>query len=171
MVTTHGCATFIVDEFANLPRVPSILRSLRLYRGLGVSYWFFAQGRNSLTSQWSKEQVKDIEDQVGIITMKSVWEPDLLKDIELWSGTKTILQGGVSHNGGVIQTANANLSETKRPVLQAGDVIALGPTRQVIRVASMPHLLISDAVSYFTVDPWRTQVRDVRELHKGLADG
>lgn len=163
--------TFIVDEFANLPRVPSILRSLRLYRGLGVSYWFFAQGRNSLTSQWSKEQVKDIEDQVGIITMKSVWEPDLLKDIELWSGTKTILQGGVSHNGGVIQTANANLSETKRPVLQAGDVIALGPTRQVIRVASMPHLLISDAVPYFTVDPWRTQVRDVRDLHKGLGDG
>ncbi len=146
--------TFIVDEFANLPRVPSILRSLRLYRGLGVSYWFFAQGRNSLTSQWSKEQVKDIEDQVGIITMKSVWEPDLLKDIELWSGTKTILQGGVSHNGGVIQTANANLSETKRPVLQAGDVIALGPTRQVIRVASMPHLLISDAV------PVRLAVKD-----------
>lgn len=32
-------------------------------------------------------------------------------------------------------------------------------------------LLISDAVPYFTVDPWRTQVRDVRELHKGLADG
>lgn len=140
--------TFIVDEFANLPRIPSILRSLRLYRGLGVSYWFFAQGRNSLASQWSKEQVKDIEDQVGIIiTMKSVWEPDLLKDIEIWGGQKTILQGGVSHNGGVIQTANANLSETKRPVLQAGDVIGLGPTRQVIRVASMPYLLISDAVS------------------------
>lgn len=162
--------TFIVDEFANLPRVPSILRSLRLYRGLGVSYWFFAQGRNSLTSQWSKEQVKDIEDQVGIITMKSVWEPDLLKDIELWSGMKTILQGGVSHSGGVVQTANANQSENKRPVLQAGDVIALGPTRQVIRVASMPHLLISDAVPYFTVDPWRTQVRDVRNLHKGISE-
>ena len=162
--------TFIVDEFANLPRVPSILRSLRLYRGLGVSYWFFAQGRNSLTSQWSREQVKDIEDQVGILTMKSVWEPDLLKDIELWSGTKTILQGGVSHSGGVVQTANANLSENKRPVLQAGDVIALGPTRQVIRVASMPHLLISDAVPYFTVDPWRTQVRDVRDLHKGNSE-
>lgn len=162
--------TFVVDEFANLPRVPSILRSLRLYRGLGVSYWFFSQGRHALTSQWSKEQVKDIEDQVGIITMKSVWEPDLLKDIELWSGTKTILQGGVSHSGGVVQTANANQSENKRPVLQAGDVIALGPTRQVIRVASMPHLLVADAVPYFTVDPWRTQVRDVRDLHKGNSE-
>lgn len=162
--------TFIVDEFANLPRVPSILRALRLYRGLGISYWFFAQGRHALTSQWSKEQVKDIEDQVGIMTMKSVWEPDLLKDIELWSGTKTILQGGVNHAGGVIQTASANLSETKRPVLQAGDVTALGPTRQVIRVASMPHLLISDAVPYYTVDPWKDQVRDVRDLHQGNAE-
>ncbi len=161
--------SFIVDEFANLPRVPNILRALRLYRGLGISYWLFSQGRHALTSQWSREQVKDIEDQVGIITMKSVWEPDLLKDIELWSGMSTILQGGVSHAGGVVQTANANLSETKRPVLQAGDVIALGPTRQVIRVASMPHLLISDAVPYYTVDPWRTQVRDVRDLHRGIS--
>lgn len=162
--------TFIVDEFANLPRVPNILRALRLYRGLGISYWLFSQGRHALTSQWSKEQVKDIEDQVGIITMKSVWEPDLLKDIELWSGMSTILQGGVNHAGGVVQTASANLSETKRPVLQAGDVIALGPTRQVIRVASMPHLLISDAVPYHTVDPWRTQVRDVRDLHRGISE-
>ncbi|MBK9268085.1 MAG: type IV secretory system conjugative DNA transfer family protein [Sphingomonadales bacterium] len=162
--------TFIVDEFAEpaaRAQHPALAAALS---GLGVSYWFFAQGRNSLTSQWSKEQVKDIEDQVGIITMKSVWEPDLLKDIELWSGTKTILQGGVNHAGGVVQTASANLSETKRPVLQAGDVIALGPTRQVIRVASMPHLLISDAVPYFTVDPWRTQVRDVRDLHKGISE-
>ena len=161
--------TFIVDEFANLPRVPSILRSLRLYRGLGVSYWFFSQGRHALTSQWSREQVKDIEDQVGILTMKSVWEPDLLKDIELWSGTQTILQGGVSYAGGVVQTANANLSETKRPVLQAGDVIGLGPNRHVIRVASMPYLLIADAVPYYAVSPWRFQVRDVRDLHKGLS--
>jgi type IV secretion system protein VirD4 len=162
--------TFIVDEFANLPRVPSILRSLRLYRGLGVSYWFFSQGRHALTSQWTLEQVKDIEDQVGIITMKSVWEPDLLKDIELWSGTKTILQGGVSHAGGIVQTASSNMSETKRPVLQAGDVIALGPTQQVIRVASMPRLLIADAVPYFTVSPWNDQIRDVRDLHKGSSE-
>ena len=82
----------------------------------------------------------------------------------------TILQGGVNHAGGVVQTASANLSETKRPVLQAGDVIALGPTRQVIRVASMPHLLISDAVPYYAVEPWATQVRDVRDLHKGMSE-
>ena len=150
--------------------MPGILRALRLYRGLGISYWLFSQGRHALTSQWSKEQVKDIEDQVGIITMKSVWEPDLLKDIELWSGMSTILQGGVNHAGGVVQTASANLSETKRPVLQAGDVIALGPTRQVIRVASMPHLLISDAVPYYAVEPWTTQVRDVRDLHRGMSE-
>jgi type IV secretion system protein VirD4 len=148
--------------------VPSILRALRLYRGLGISYWFFSQGRHALTSQWSREQVKDIEDQVGIITMKSVWEPDVLKDIELWSGTKTILQGGVSHAGGVVRSANENMSEAKRPVLQAGDVIGLGPHRQLIRVASMPHLLISEAVPYFAVEPWCSQVLDVRNLHKGL---
>jgi hypothetical protein len=60
------------------------------------------------------------------------------------------------------------MSEAKRPVLQAGDVIGLGPHRQLIRVASMPHLLISEAVPYFSVEPWCSQVLDVRTLHKGL---
>jgi type IV secretion system protein VirD4 len=159
--------TFILDEFANFPKVSGILRSLRLHRSLGLQFWFFAQGRHSMNGKWSKEEVKEIEDQVGCTLMKSVWEPDLLKDISLWSGNRTILSRGVSHNGGTVETGASNLGETKRPVLQTEDILNLGTDKFLIRVASMPRLLIADAVPYFKVTPWKDQVRDVRDLHRG----
>ena len=99
--------------------------------------------------------------------MRSVSEPDLLRDISLWSGTTTILNRGVSHNGGTVETATANLGESKRSVLQAEDILGLGLSKQIIKVATMPHLIVSDCVPFYTVDPWN-QLGDVRTLHKGL---
>ena len=161
--------TFILDEFANFPKVSGILRSLRLHRSLGIQFWFFAQGRHSMTGKWSKEEVKEIEDQVGCTLLKSVWEPDLLKDISLLSGNRTILSRGMSHNGGTVETGASNMGETKRPVLQTEDILNLGTDKFIIRVASMPRLLIAKAVPFFKVKPWKDQIRDVRDLHRGDA--
>lgn len=164
-------ATFILDEFANFPKVLGILRSLRLHRSLGIQFWFFSQGRHSLTGRWSREEVKEIEDQVGCTLLGSVWEPDLLKDIELWSGNRTILTRGVAHNGGTVETGASNLGESKRPVLQAEDILGLGRDRRILRVASMPRLAITDAVAYYSVKPWASQIRDVRDLHSAPVEG
>jgi type IV secretion system protein VirD4 len=111
--------------------------------------------------------VKEIEDQVGITLLKSVWEPDLLKDISLLSGNRTILSRGVSHNGGTVETGASNMGETKRPVLQTEDILNLGTGKFIIRIASMARLLIADAIPFFKVKPWKNQIRDVRDLHRG----
>jgi type IV secretion system protein VirD4 len=170
LAAAHGPVqtTFMLDEFANLPKVSGVRRSLRLHRSLGLQYWFFAQSRHAMTGKWSRDEVKEIEDMVGCTLLRSVWEPDVIRDIELWSGNMTIIARGVSHNGGTVEAGASNLGETKRPVLQAEDIIGLGPDRQIVRIASMPRLLIADAVPYFRVKPWSQQLRDVRELHRGL---
>jgi type IV secretion system protein VirD4 len=170
LAAAHGPVqtTFILDEFANMPKVSGIRRSLRLHRSLGLQYWFFAQSRHAMTGKWAKEEVKEIEDLVGCTLLRSVWETDVIRDIELWSGNRTIHSRGVSHNGGTVEAGASNLGETKRPVLQSEDIIGLGPDRQIVRIASMPRLLIADAVPYFFVKPWSQQLRDVRELHRGI---
>ena len=99
--------------------------------------------------------------------MRSIGESDMIRDLELWSGNRTILNRGVSHNGGTVETAAANLGESKRSVLQAEDIIGLGLNRQIIKVATMPHLIVSDCVPFFAVDPWKHQIGDVRALHRG----
>ena len=159
--------TFLLDEFPQLPAAPAILKALRVYRAKGVQLWFFAQGRFSMEGRWSREAVKEIEDQAAIMCLKAVFEPELLRDIELWSGNKTVLMNGVSHNGGTVESAAANLGESKRAVLQSEDIIGLGSHRQIIRVSGMPRLLVADSVPFYSVDPWKDQLRDVRDLHSG----
>ncbi len=160
--------TFLLDEFPQLPPAPAIMKSLRLYRGKGIQLWFFAQGRFSMEGKWSRDAVKEIEDQAAVLTLKSVQDPELIRDIGLWSGNRSVLLRGVSHNGGQIEAANTNLGEQMRPVLQSEDIMGLG-ARQIIRIAGAPRLLIADTVPFYNVAPWRDQIKDVRDLHKGLA--
>lgn len=161
--------TFLLDEFPLLPPAPAIQKSLRLYRGKGINLWMFAQGRYSLETQWSHEAVREFEDQAAVFQTWSVEDQSLLRDITLWSGTKTISSRGINHGGGVVETAGANLGETQRPVLQTEDIRAIGEDgRQIIKFAGRPYLLPADRVPFFTVDPWKWWLRDVRELHYGV---
>jgi type IV secretion system protein VirD4 len=59
------------------------------------------------------------------------------------------------------------MGETKRPVLQTEDILNLGTDKFIIRISSMARLLIADAVPFFKVKPWKSQIRDVRDLHRG----
>lgn len=158
--------TFIMDEFPQLPRAPAYLKVLRLYRGRGCQLWVFAQGRFSMEGQWSRDEVREFEDQAAIFQTWSVDEPTLIKDITLWSGTKTISAQSLNLGGGVVESAGAAMSERQRPVLQTEDIRSIGADmRQIIKVAGYPYLLVCDRVPYTAVDPWKHQIRDVRELH------
>lgn len=160
--------TFILDEFAQLPPIEAVTKATRLYRSKGIQLWFFAQSRYSIRERYPEVLAREFEEQAGVVTMRAIGESDLIRDLELLSGNRTILNRGVSHNGGTVETAAANLGESKRSVLQAEDILSLGLTKQIIKVATMPHLIVSDCVPFYTVDPWRDQLGDVRALHKGF---
>jgi type IV secretion system protein VirD4 len=159
--------TFLLDEFPQLPRTPATMKALRLYRGKGIQLWFFAQGRYSMEERWSREAVKEIEDQASILNTTGVEEPSVIADIERWSGNTTVLTRGVNHNGGVVEAASANLGESRRFVLQSEDIRAIGSGRQILKVAGTPFLFVCDRLPYFVVEPWRSDIRDVRDLHQG----
>ncbi|WP_081331682.1 type IV secretory system conjugative DNA transfer family protein [Sphingobium yanoikuyae] len=160
--------TFLLDEFPQLPPAPAIMKALRLYRGKGIQLWFFAQGRFSMAEKWSREAVKEFEDQAAVITMKNVKEPDLIRDLQLWSGNATVLMKAVSHSGGPVEVAGTNLGEQKRFVLQSENILGLQEDEHLLRVASMPRLLVAESVPFYEVEPWARQMRDVRDLHTGM---
>lgn len=159
--------TFILDEFPQLPPAPAIMKALRLYAGRGVQLWFFSQGRYSMEARWSKEAVKEIEDQASIFTMTGVEDPDLMRDVEKWSGNRTIVTHGQNVGGGAVESSGRNRGESRRAVLQSEDIRAIGAGKQIIKVAGLPTLIACDRVPFYTVDPWKDQIRDVREMHKG----
>ncbi|MEK6637726.1 MAG: type IV secretory system conjugative DNA transfer family protein [Pseudomonadota bacterium] len=159
--------SFILDEFAQLPPIEAVTKATRLYRSKGIQLWFFAQSRYSIRERYPEVLAREFEEQAGVVTMRAIGESDLIRDLELLSGNRTILNRGVSHNGGTVETAAANLGESKRSVLQAEDILSLGLAKQIIKVATMPHLIVSDCVPFLAVDPWKYQIGDVRALHRG----
>lgn len=159
--------TFLLDEFPMLPPSPSIAKTLRLYRGKGLQLWFFSQGRYSLEERWSREAVKEFEDMAAIFNTSAVEDPGLMGDIEKWSGNRTVLMHGVNRSGGTVESAGANLGESRRAVLQSEDIRAIGAGLQIIRVAGLSHLLVCERVHFDDVNPWKRQLRDVRDLHRG----
>lgn len=160
--------TFILDEFPQLPPSPAIKKMLHLYRGKGLQPWIFAQGRHLLEGKWSRDAVKDFEDSAAILNTSCVEDTDVMADIEKWSGNRTVLMHGMNRSGGTVESAGANLGESKRAVLQSEDIREIGDGRQIIRVAGMPYLIDCERVPFFKVDPWKDQIRDVRDLHKGI---
>ncbi len=156
--------TLILDEFPQLNRTNSVLKALQVYRGKGIQPWIISQGRFSMAERWPLNIIKEFEDQSAVMTMKFVKDPDLLRDIELWSGNQTILMPGMSHSGGIVHSAGANLGETKRAVLQSENVF--GKPELFIRFADLPHLVKAQSVPFYAVHPWRDYIGDVRALHR-----
>jgi type IV secretion system protein VirD4 len=122
-----------------------------------------------MEGRWSKEAVKEFEDQASIFTMTGVEDPDLIRDLELWSGNVTIVTHGLNVGGGAVETAGSNRNEARRPVLQSEDIRGIGAGRQIIKVAGLPPLFVCERLPYYTVNPWKAQLRDVRDLHSGKA--
>jgi type IV secretion system protein VirD4 len=159
---------FILDEFPQLPPAPAVMKALRLYRGKGIQLWFFSQGRYSMEGRWSRDAVKEIEDQAAIFTMTGVEDPALLRDVERWSGNRTLVTRGQNVGGGAVESAGTNRGETRRPVLQTEDIRAVGAGRQIIKVAGLPPLIVCDRLPFYQVAPWKDQIGDVRDLHTGV---
>src|SRR3546814_18419554 len=111
---------------------------------------------------------KEFEDMAAILNTSAVEDPDLMGDIEKWSGNRTVLMHGVNRSGGTVESAGANLGEARRAVLQSEDIRGIGVGWQIMRVAGLRHLLVCERVHFDDVDPWKDQLRDVRTLHKGV---
>lgn len=156
---------FLLDEIAQLPPVPALTKALRLYRGRGILLSLYCQGRFSLRDAgYSEAIIKEIEDQAGCTQYWGVEDPSLLKDIELWSGNTSIVQVEPSHSGGQVAHGSFGRREQKRPVLQVEDIREIADGRQIIKLPGYP-LFVANRIPYWRVTPWKTQLRDVRELH------
>lgn len=49
------------------------------------------------------------------------------------------------------------------------NIRAIGAGRQIIRVAGLPNLFVGNRVHFDDIEPWKFQIRDVRDLHKGIS--
>ena len=162
--------TFLIDELANLPYMAVIPKALTLYAGKGVQLWGLCQGRAALRSKgYNDHTISNFESQSGVLHMWLVTEPDLLRDIETWSGKKAVAVRGINQQGGQVAAAGFGVNEHARPVLQSEDIMAIGDGQQIIRTGKHggTRLYVADRVPWFEVPRWKDALKDVQEVHFG----
>lgn len=159
---------FLIDEFAQLPApIPAVMKALRLYRGRGILLSMYCQGRFSLRDAgYSEAARKEIEDQAACMQLWGVEDPSVIRDVELWSGNTSVVQVNPSHSGGTVASGSMGRSEVRRHVLQSEDIRRINDGWQIIKMPGHP-LFVAQRVPYFSVTPWKDQLRDVRDLHFG----
>lgn len=163
--------TVILDELANLPYMPIIPKALKLYREKGIRLWGFCQGRHSLVDAgYSKETIREFEDQSGVLQLWEVEDTQLIQDIEVWSGKTTVAVRGANMGGGGGHSGSFGINEVARPTLQAEDIRAVGHGQQLLKVAGIPHLFHASRHAWFDVPSWRNVLRDPRDISRGLID-
>lgn len=162
--------TFIMDEFPQLKPMPAVKRALRLYAGLNIQLHCFAQSRYAIEDVWGRAFAKELEDQASVLQVLNCDDPQFIRDVELWSGFTTVMVPGINHGGGVVETANHNMAEQKRAVLQPEDIRGLKPNELLLRIAPCPHLFIAQRYPYFEMEPFNDRIKDVRAHHTGVAD-
>lgn len=163
--------TVILDELANLPYMPIIPKALKLYGGLGVRMWGFCQGRKSLIAAgYTKETIEEFEDQAGFLQMWEVEEPSLLKDLELWSGKKTVSVTSATKSGGGGLQGSFAVNEVARPVMQTEDIRKIGAGKQLLKLADCPYLIEAERRPWFDSPILCSLIRDVRKISDGTAN-
>lgn len=158
--------TFIIDEMANLPYMAVIPKALTMYAGKGVQLFGLCQGRAALLDKgYNKDTINNFEDQSGLMSMWNVKGTDLIKDIEQWSGQKTVAVGNFNQGGGQVENAGRGMNHNKRPVLQAEDIARVGKGKQILRTNGA-HLYVIDRVSWYMVEGWKDALQDPRPEHR-----
>jgi len=169
--TGNRRTTVLLDEMANLPYMPIIPKALKLFAGKGVRLWGFCQGRHSLLDVgYSKETIREFEDQSGFLQLWEVEDTDLLKDVETWSGKKGVTTRSASMGGGGGLQGSFSTSEQARPVLQGEDIRAVGHGQQILKVAGCPYMIVADRKAWFEHRELNRILRDPREINSGVAE-
>ena len=163
--------TVILDEMANLPYMPIIPKALKLFRGKGVRMWGFCQGRHSLIDAgYTKETVREFEDQSGFLQLWEVEDMGLIRDIEAWGGKKGVAVRNANMGGGGGLNGGFGINEVARPVLQTEDIRAVGEGQQLLKVAGCPHIIHAGRVPWWEIPSLQHRLRDPREINSGKAD-
>lgn len=155
--------TFILNEFANIGKIPSFRKSLRLYRGVGIQFWCFAQSRQSIDEIYGKDGREELEECVGLMQILGPEEPSLLRDVELWSGKETVIVRTANRSGGAVASAGQGIQEQARPVLQIEAIRTIGEHQQILKMPGFP-LFLAERQPWFEMHPFKDHLRNPKEM-------
>lgn len=149
----------MLDEFANLGKLPNIRTALAEYRGKGLRGWLIVQNRDQLETVYGKTEARALEGLCGVEQYLSV-KYDHAKELSERIGQKAVKVSAhqkIREFDEVYLNVNESVSEQLVPVLPPRKITELGK-EQLVFIDGLPMLLEKSA--YWRLSPWNRYVRD-----------
>ena len=154
----------LADEFANIPPIPDILRSVLTLRKRGLKFHFLIQSMKALVLRYGRETAEALGDACTVRRWLSVKDDKEAERLSKWSGTKTVLVKSSSTTQQMDSSSNVSASEQSQPRMRIGDIIGLPETEQIVRLGNLP-LMILQRAPWWEVEPWNDgRIKDLRAL-------
>lgn len=153
----------LADEFANLPRIPVFLKAIRLYRKRGLQIYTMAQSRGALEERYGRAGVADLEANAAVLQFLST-DTSTARDIEAWSGTKTVFSTGMNASERMLESGNVSGQETRVPRIPSSEVSSMQDDEQVLRIQGVGTFMANRA-PWWEIHPWNDgRILDLRSM-------
>lgn len=150
----------MLDEFANLGKLPNIRTALAEYRGKGLRGWLIVQNRDQLETVYGKTEARSLESLCTTQQYLSINSFEHAKELSERIGQKSVKISAHQKTrefDEVYQNINESVSEQLVPVLSPLKITQLGKD-QLVFVDGLPMLL--EKCAYWRLSPWDRYVRD-----------
>ena len=121
---------FLLDEFANLGKIPEILNAVSLGAGFGLSFWFILQDLSQLKEQYGEAWNSFLanSDVLQVFGIQDLYSSEQISRL---LGEKTVWQRTLA-NRGEDRVPKQTIDEQGRPLLRVDEIRRLHPDRQII---------------------------------------
>lgn len=152
---------FLLDEFANIGYLPNVLRGMAQYRGQGVQVWAVIQQISQLTRLYGENGMRDIIGMAEVTSTFGIWEPQTLKMISEWMGSRTIRNYGQNVTPAVEKNSfgfNYSASDQGVPLMRPEEIRTMPSEDQLIFYKNLSPIR-AQKVPYFRDRSFRTKAQ------------
>lgn len=158
----------MLDEFANLGKLPNVRTALAEYRGNGLRAWMIVQNKRQLKTVYGDDESNALEQLCGIEQYIGV-NHEQAKDLSERIGVKTVRAESITNLGpnfdDTYRQARRSVSEQSKPILSPADIMSLtssgsrdDPGKQLVFLKGRAYII--DKCPYWFIEPWRSHAKD-----------
>lgn len=148
-----GKVLFLLDEFANMGKLPGLAESLTALPGLGVRVWMFVQELAEITRLYGPNTAKTVLSQAEVKQFFAVNSAELATTLSKALGQKTIKTRSYNLGRFDDDEIGESLSEAGQPLMRPDEIVLMAPTEQLLLVNGLRPIL-GQRPPFWSIAPW-----------------
>lgn len=124
---------FMLDEFANLGKMPELLSAVSLGAGFGITLWLILQDLSQVKSKYGDEWNSFLANS-DVLQVFSIQDPFSCEQVSKLLGEKTVWQRKLGQVGEKKLAPEKGYDEDSRPLMRVDELRRLHPDRQILLV-------------------------------------